>query len=63
MTGQAEYMRDYRARSPKYATRAAKLSAIRARAVRELATKYNDELRTIVVRMCREEGITPPRES
>lgn len=63
MTGEAEYMRDYRRRSPVYSERNRKLSAIRARAINELARTYRAELRAIVVRMCQEEGINPPRES
>jgi hypothetical protein len=59
----AEYMRSYRERSPSYQSRNRKLSHIRKRALAELADNHATELRTIVVRMCREEGITPPRES
>jgi hypothetical protein len=56
------YMAEYRSRSPRYVDRQRVLNRIRSRALTELAKQHHIQLRQIIIRMCREEGITPPDE-
>lgn len=56
------YMAEYRSRSPGYVDRQRRLNRIRSRALTELARNHSIELRKIIIRICREEGITPPDE-